>query len=142
MIKSVLASLCIIAATLSGLYAPALLSGQGADQESETAHAKTEPFKSDHIAVAVFHEGKVAGYFTSRLSCDVTDPSFKDSILARLTHELYKAVYASGNVDFRNPQPEEIIALAGAIAKGLNERAGKAVIENLKIEEPDFLRRL
>lgn len=142
MVKSVIAAVWIIAVTLAGLYAPSLLQDPASGEESETAHVKPEPFKSDHIAVAIFRDGKVAGYFTSRLNCNLMDPSFKDSILARLTHELHKAVHASVDIDFRKPQPKEISALAAKIAKGFNERAGKPVIEDLKIEEPDFLRRL
>jgi hypothetical protein len=142
MIKSIIAAVWIIAVTLAGIYAPALMHGQRGSGEIEPAHAAPEPFKSDHIAVAIFRDGKVAGYFTSRLNCELLDPSLKDSIAARLTHELYKAVYASGEVDFRKPTPEEVSALAAMITKGLNERAGKPVIENLKLEEPDFLRRL
>jgi hypothetical protein len=141
MVKSILAALLIIAATLSGLHGPTLLQKSGGGESAE-AHSKPEAFKSDHIAVAIFEDGKVAGYFTSRLNCELTDPSFKASILQRLTHELYKAVHSSNEVNFREPRPEQLSALADKIAKGINDRAGKPVIENLSVEEPDFLRRL
>jgi hypothetical protein len=141
MAKSVIAATWIIAMTIAGLYGPFFLRTHGGDS-SEAPGAAPEPFKTDHIAVAVFRDGKVSGYFTARLNCDLTDPSFKDSVLARLTHELYKAVYANTKVDFHKPQPEELTALSEDIAKGVNRRAGKPVIENLTIEEPDFLRRL
>jgi hypothetical protein len=141
MVKSFIAALWIIAMTLAGLYGPSLLRTHGG-HKSEAPGTAPEPFKTDHIAVAVFRDGKVSGYFTSRLNCDLTDQSFKDSVLARLTHELYKAVYANTKIDFHKPQPEALTALAEEIAKGLNGRAGRPVIENLKIEEPDFLRRL
>ncbi len=141
MVKSVIAALWIIAMTLAGLYGPPLLLTRDADK-SEAADAAPEPFKTDHIAVAIFRDGKVAGYFTSRLNCELLDASLKDGITARLTHELYKVVYANSEIDFRKTQPEELTALAEEIAKGVNGRAGKPVIENLIIEEPDFLRRL
>jgi hypothetical protein len=141
MVKSILAAFCIMGATLAGLYAPGLLEFTG-DVESQEIHAKPELFKSDHIAVAIFENGEVAGYFTSRLNCELTEPSFKASILARLTHELYKAVHSSTGVNFRKPGPEQLSALADKITKGINERAGKPIIEKLTIEEPDFLRRL
>jgi hypothetical protein len=141
MVKSILAAICVISATLAGLYGPSFLTQENSGNR-EAVHGKPEPFESDHIAVAVFRDGKVIGYFTSRLKCDVMDPSFKDSVLARLTHELYKAVYANAQLDFRKMQPEQAASLAGQIAQQLNDRAGKAVIENLTIEEPDFLRRL
>jgi hypothetical protein len=141
MVKSILAAFLIFAATLGGLYAPTLLQKSGGSETSE-AHAKPEPFESDHIAVAIFEDGKVAGYFTSRLNCELTDPTFKASILARLTHELYKAVHSSTGVNFRKPGSGQLSTLADEITKGINKRAGKPIIEKLIIEEPDFLRRL
>jgi hypothetical protein len=142
MIKTIIAASWITAATLAGLYGPAFLQTPGASGESQSPHAKPEPFKSDHIAVAIFKDGNIDGYFTARLSCTLLDASLKDGLLARLTHELYKAVNASAKIDFRKPQAEQLSALAGDMMKGLNARAGKPVIENLAIEEPDFLRRL
>jgi hypothetical protein len=139
-IKSIIAAILIIAATLGGLYAPTLLKKSG--DVTEAAHTKSEPFKSDHIAVAIFVDGKVTGYFTSRLNCELTDPSFKASALQRLTHELHKAVYASAEINFRKPGSDALSEIADKITKGVNERAGKSVVENLTIEDPDFLRRL
>jgi hypothetical protein len=141
MIKSILATVLVIAATLGGLYAPAFLQKPDGSETGEL-HAKPEPFKSDHIAVAIFEEGEVVGYFTSRLTCELTDPSFKASILPRLTHELYKAIHSSSDVNFRKASPEQLSAIAQKISKGVNERAGKPVIGKLLVEEPDFLRRL
>jgi hypothetical protein len=141
MVKTIVVAICIMSATLAGLSIPGLLQFAGDDESRET-HAKPEPIKSDHIAVAIFENGKVEGYFTSRLNCELTDPTFKASILARLTHELYKAVHSSTGVNFRNPGSEQLSTLADEITKGTNERAGKTIIEKLIIEEPDFLRRL
>jgi hypothetical protein len=141
MVKSILAALLIIAATLGGLYAPTLLRKSDSIETGE-AHAKPEPFKSDHIAVAIFEDGKVAGYFTSRLNYELTDPSYKTSIVPRLTHELYKAVHSSTGVNFRKTGPEQLSVIADKIIKGVNIGAGKPIIEKLTIEEPDFLRRL
>jgi hypothetical protein len=142
MVKTILTASWIIAVTLAGLYGPALMRMQGNAEESQAPHSKPEPFKSDHIAVAIFKDGKVAGYFTARLSCTLVDNSLKDSLLAKLTHELYKAVNANAVIDFRKPQTEQLSALAGEMMKALNKRTAKPVIENLAIEEPDFLRRL
>jgi hypothetical protein len=141
MIKSVLAAVLIIAATLGGLYAPTVLQKSGGGESGE-AHAKPEPFKSDHIAVAIFEDGKVIGYFTSRLTCELTDPSFKASILPRLTHELYKTIHSSAGINFRKASAEQLSSIAEKITKGVNDRASKPIIEKLVIEEPDFLRRL
>jgi hypothetical protein len=142
MIKTIIAAGWITAATLAGLYGPAFLQTSGTADESQSSHAKSEPFRSDHIAVAVFKDGNIDGYFTARLSCTLLDVSLKDSLLARLTHELYKAVNASAMIEFREPQAEQLRALAGDMMKEINARAGKPVIENLAVEEPDFLRRL
>lgn len=141
MIKPILAAVLIMFATMAGLYGPTLFR-QSAGSGDEPTHTKSEPFKSDHIAVAIFEDGKVSGYFTSRLTCELTDLSVKTSILPRLTHELYKAVHSSNGVDFRKVSPEQLSALADKIAQGVNTVAGKPVIERLAIEEPDFLRRL
>jgi hypothetical protein len=141
MVKSILAAICIMGATLAGLYVPGLLL-RTAEGENQEVLAKPELFKSDHIAVAIFENGKVVGYFTSRLSGEILDPTLKGSIIARLTHELHKAVYASPETNFRKPQPDAMTTLAEEITNGANARAAKTVIEKLTIEDPDFLRRL
>jgi hypothetical protein len=141
MVKIILAAICMMSATLAGLYVPGLLQ-RTSDRDGQELLAKPEAFKSDHIAVAIFENGKVAGYFTSRLNCELTDPSSKASILAKLTHELYKAVHSSADVNFRKPGSEQLSALADKITKDINESAGRPVIDKLTIDEPDFLRRL
>jgi hypothetical protein len=141
MVKSFIAAILIVAATLAGLYVPSLLETTGGGG-AEEVHVKPEPFKTDHIAVAIFEEGAVVGYFTSRLSGELLDPALKDVIIPQLTHQLHRAVYGRNESNFRKLRPEEVESLAGEIVKGANEKAGKPVIGKLTLEEPDFLRRL
>ena len=142
MLKIVISGVWICSVTIAALYASQTRGLFGGEPDLPGAHTTAKPFKTDDIAVAIFKSGKVAGYFTGRIMCDVIDPAYESKLAWLLTHELHKAIYQNPTISYGAPSKEDLTLLAKFMSDALNGQDNPPVIANLKIENVDFLKRL
>lgn len=145
MIKFVAAALWISIATTGAI----LMSFQfGNSGEDAAASAEPNAFQGlDYvqtgvISVPVFNKGRVEGYFLARLVFTARGTRLAQLKLpaeALLTDQVYTQLYASPEVDFTKRDSIDIDAFRQAIRTGVNERIGEPLIEEVLVQQVDYL---
>ncbi len=125
--------------TLGAIYLAVALPGPAETAAVENDPAWTEELKTDHVAVAIFDEGKVSGYFTARFRGLRAKEIDKYRIESMLVDALHRAIYAGGLVDARAPMSADFMALAADVEKRVNEKAGSQVVENVSLDDVVFM---
>jgi hypothetical protein len=145
MIKLMVVALWISLATTGAL----VYSFQSAEEHdgTETAAAVT-PFKGlDYvrtgiISVPVFDKGKVQGYFLARLVFTADGKRLAQLKLpaeALLADQVYSHLYGHPEIDFTRREALDLDAFREAIRAGVNARLGETLIEEVLVEQVDYL---
>lgn len=121
------------------MYIAVALPGPAETAAVEAEPAWTDELKTDHVAVAIFDEGKVSGYFTARFRGRRAKEIDKYRIEAMLVDALHRAIYAGGLVDAQAPLGADYKALAADVEKRVNEKAGKQAVEDVTLEDVAFM---
>lgn len=143
MIKMVAVGLWVCAVTLaSALAAVSWKAGAVPAPEGGRLFDGVATVKTRMISVPVIADGAVQGYVVTQLAFAVNS-----NVLSRLSikpdlvlvDEAIRAIYAGGDIDFRNLRRQDLPALTGALAANTNARFGVDLVEEVLIEELNYV---
>jgi flagellar basal body-associated protein FliL len=144
-IKFVLAAVWICVATLGAVFYAfqSAESKSAADEDGPlTMMGGLDYVKTEVISVPVIRDAAVEGYFLARLVYTV-DPremkKLKVPAEAVITDVVYSFVYSSPSLDFRKVKTLDPDRLRNGIREGINTRIGQQLIQDVLIEQIDYL---
>ncbi len=146
MIKLLGLGVWVMLVTVGSGYAMATLAGGGeASAPEQPTYFKGLDYKqTNSIAVPLISENAIQGYVLARFVYTVDgqlaaglavppDPIILD--------EAFRAVYSVAGFDFRNPERYDLAALLASIKETVNKRYGQKVVEDVMVDQFDFLPR-
>ena len=98
--------------------------------------------KTDIISVPVMRDGRIDGYFLTRLVYTVEPKELaKLSVPAEalITDEVYSYVYGNPELDFANHETLDLDVFRAGVRDSINKRVGEDLIHEVLIEQVDFL---
>ncbi len=143
MIKLVISGLWIGAVTLASVY----FSLQSSSPKPETGE-QTDFFggldyvRSDLLSIPAFSEGRVQGYFITRLVYTADQDVLRTLTLpphVLITDELYSLLIGNSVIEFTNMERFDMDAFRVTVRDRLNERLGKKVFHEVLVEQLEFL---
>ncbi len=137
MIRSLLASVWIVAVTLAAAYFGHTM--QGPRSASEAAQGAKQPtvVKLGTVTVPVIASGALQGYILTEISISAKTDLLKDlpqppDLL--LNDEAFKTLYGEEQIDFKHIEKTDLTILSQKIRNNINKRAGAAVAEDVFIQ--------
>lgn len=144
MIKLLGIGLWVCLVTLGAGYAVANMAA-GAPLE---AAAKPNYFegldyrKTETIAVPIIADNAIQGYVLARFVYTI-DGKLAATLAVPpdpiILDEAFRAVYSVSGFDFRHPERYDVAALLASIKETVNKRYGQKVVEDVMIDQFDFL---
>lgn len=128
--------------TMAAIYASATLSAGNSNLPEPAQSNAAEDFKTEHIAVAIFLSGKVRGYFTTRVECQVSKGANKEKLKWILANDLHRSVYANNQIKYETISENDIHVVTKALEDFLMQRKNDFQITELKLAEAQFLSRI
>jgi flagellar basal body-associated protein FliL len=148
MIKIIAIGLWVCIATLGSSYVMASM--QSSAPEGEEGKPPPSYFvgldykKTDGITVPIIANDKVQGYVLANFVYTI-DGEMASSLSVPpdpfILDEAYRAVYSTSNFDFEHPERFDLAALTASIKTAVNARYKKDVVDDVLIEQFDFLPR-
>lgn len=129
----------VIGVTVGALYFAVI-----PDTSAETTPAISEAeqaqeFRTDYLAVAIFVDGNVTGYFTTRIKGRQLAEIDSARLKALMTDALYRAIYGGNDLDPKAPLAADVKALAASVQDKINKNAGKQLVDDLRLADVTFL---
>lgn len=98
--------------------------------------------KTRLITIPIIVEGAVQGYVVTQLAFAL-DPNALDRLSIKpdlvLVDEAIRTIYAGGDIDFRRMTRQDLPAMARAMAGNVNARFGTDLVEEVFIQELNYL---
>lgn len=141
MLKLLLTGVWVCAVTLGAVYFSVQMATAPAPDEAG-AKASLQLVKGESITIPVINDGGVNGYFLSRISLRVDkDKMAKIELPATqlMTDELFTLLAGSSMVNIANISTFDPDAFKHRIREGLNKRLDDEVVEDVLIEQLDYL---
>lgn len=143
MIKLAISGLWIAGVTLASVYFSLQMTSPKTDAD------KTSDFfggldyvRSDMLSIPAFADGRVQGYFITRLVY-TAEPKVLQSLTlpphVLITDELYSLLVGNSVIDFTNMEQFDMDAFRTTVRDRLNERLGKKVFHEVLVEQMEFL---
>ena len=143
MIKFIVAAVWLCAVTIGAVF----YSDQNA---SATLNAPAPPpllggldyIKTEIVSVPVLHEGRIGGYFLTRLVYTVEPQKMAKLSVpadALIVDQVYSYIYGNPDLDFINHETLDLDAFRAGIRKKINEKVGEELIHEVLVEQVDFL---
>lgn len=128
--------------TVGGLYLTTA-GRSSVDTGNSVSAARAELLRTKIVAVPVLTEGRVIGYFLSRMNYAVADTPEAANLPfdALLRHALHAAVHQLGDLNFRDAASVDKEMIEHAITDILARRLGMPLIQDVVLEDIDFLLR-
>jgi hypothetical protein len=133
---------CLV--TLASAYAGVYwrTSARAPQPEAAKHSGGVETVRTKMLSVPIIADGAIQGYvmaqFVLTVDSKVTKSlSVKPDVFFR--DEAYRAIFAGTNVDFRNFKKQDLAGLAKQIAQGVNDRVGVRVIEDVLVQELNYV---
>ena len=145
MIKFVVAAIWISLATTGALlfsFQSAQVPSEDAKAEEPTAFHGLDYVKTDVISVPLFREGRVHGYFLTRLVYTGEATRLKALKLpaqALISDQVYSFLFANPQLDFSQRDTIDLDAFREGIRVSINERVGEELIQEVLVEQMDYL---
>ena len=143
MIKLVLAGLMVGSATLGSVYFSLQMAPeQSANQTNADFFGGLDYVRSDMLSIPAFGDGKVQGYFITRLVYTAEPEVLQTLTLpphVLITDELYTLLIGNSVIDFTNMETFDMDAFRMIVRDKLNERLGKKVFHEVLVEQMEFL---
>lgn len=98
--------------------------------------------KTDIVSVPVLHEGRIGGYFLTRLVYTVEPQRMAKLSVpadALIVDQVYSYVYGNPDLDFINHETLDLDAFRAGIRKKINEKVGEELVHDILVEQVDFL---
>lgn len=109
-----------------------------------TAFQGLDYVRTGIISVPVFDRGKVHGYFLARLVFTADGKRLAQLRLpveALLSDQVYSHLYGHPEIDFTRREALDVDAFRESIRAGVNARLGEALIQEVLVEQVDYLPR-
>ncbi len=143
MIKFIVAAIWLCAVTIGAVF----YSYQNA---SAKLNAPAPPpllggldyIKTEIVSVPVLHEGRIGGYFLTRLVYTVEPQKMAKLSVpadALIVDQVYSYIYGNPDLDFINHETLDLDAFRAGIRKKINEKVGEELIHDILVEQVDFL---
>ena len=97
---------------------------------------------TDIVSVPVLHEGRINGYFLTRLVYTVEpEKAARLSVPADalIVYQVYSYIYGNPELDFASHETLDLDAFRDGIRKKINEKIGEDLIHEVLVEQVDFL---
>ncbi|MBB3996381.1 hypothetical protein [Aureimonas pseudogalii] len=98
--------------------------------------------KTDGIAVPLIAENAIQGYVLARFVYTIDGETAAKLAVPPdpiILDEAFRAVYSVSGFDFRNPERYDLQALLGSIKESVNKRYGQKVVEDVMVDQFDFM---
>jgi hypothetical protein len=145
MIRTILAGTWACAVTLGASYAAVSWQTAAAptvEAEPERLYGGLETVRTRMISIPVVRAGAIQGYVMAQFSFSADAKTLKKlSVKADVVvlDEAFKALYSEDALDFRNLGKQDLPALAKRIVEGSNQRFGLKIIEDVFIQELNYV---
>jgi hypothetical protein len=143
MIKSLITGIWACVVTLGAVYYG--LSWQlGAElaNKNDRTHEALESMKPKMMSVPVIQDGAVQGYIVAQFVFVIDSSLVKHLSVpldSFLVDEGVKAIYGGEIPDFRKVKRQDLMAMTKTIAENLNKRFGAPIIQDVLIQELNYL---
>ena len=143
MIKFIAAAIWICAVTIGAVF----YSFQSASARMDAPAAPPllgglDYVKTDIVSVPVLHEGRISGYFLTRLVYTVEPEKVARLSVpaeALIVDQVYSYIYGNPKLDFVSHETLDLDAFRDGIRKKINEKIGEELIHEVLVEQVDFL---
>ena len=135
--------LVAIASTLAGSFAVRTWANSKKTPPRADEYATLEVIKLEPVSVPIVRNGRVEGYIIARASVSAEDSEVKKSrplLVVYASEAVFRAVYEDEVFDFSAPKPAQFPLLAERISKLANEKLGRAIIKQSRVESLDFVK--
>ncbi len=137
MIRSLLTSVWIVAATLAAVYFGHSMQGSRSSPNAAQVAKGPTTVKLGSITVPVIAGGMLQGYILTEISVSAKSDLLKGlpqppELL--LSDEAFKTLYAEEQIDFKHIEKTDLTMLSHKIRDSINSRAGAAVAEDVFIQ--------
>ena len=143
MIKLVLTGVWICAVTLASVYfSMQLAAAPKVDEEAAARAAALELVKGTQATIPVIADGAVKGYFLTRLSFTANKDLAAKQVVPvgeAITDELYTLLVGQRMIDVEKLDGFDAEAFRARVKEGLNKRFGEEVIDEVLIEQIDYI---
>ncbi|WP_061932167.1 hypothetical protein [Aureimonas sp. AU22] len=98
--------------------------------------------KTDTIAVPIIAENAIQGYVLARFVYTIDGKTAATLAVPPdpiILDQAFKSVYSVSNFDFKHPARYDLPALLAELKGNVNARYGKPVVEDMMVDQFDFL---
>lgn len=143
MIKLAISGLWIAGVTLASVYFSLQMTSANSDADQHSDFfGGLDYVRSDMLSIPAFADGRVQGYFITRLVY-TAEPKVLQSLTlpphVLITDELYSLLVGNSVIDFTNMEQFDMDAFRTIVRDRLNERLGKKVFHEVLVEQMEFL---
>lgn len=143
MIKLAISGLWIAGVTLASVYFSLQMTSPNTDADKNSDFfGGLDYVRSDMLSIPAFADGRVQGYFITRLVY-TAEPKVLQSLTlpphVLITDELYSLLVGNSVIDFTSMEQFDMDAFRTTVRDRLNERLGKKVFHEVLVEQMEFL---
>ena len=143
MIKLVITGVWICGVTLASVYFALQSASKPAEpREQADFFGGLDYVRSDLISIPAIYEGKVRGYFITRLVY-TAEPEVLNALTlpphVLITDQLYTLLVGNRVIDFSRVEEFDLDAFRIVVRDGLNEKLGRKVFHEVLVEQMEFL---
>lgn len=143
MIKFIAAALWICAVTLGAVFYSFQAAGQrGVGEPPKPMLGGLDYVKSDMISVPLLRDGKIDGYFLTKLVYTVEPAEIKKLSIpaqALMTDQVYSYLYTNPQIDFTKKESIDLDAFRNSIRDTINARVGVDLVHDVLVDQVNFL---
>lgn len=142
MIKLILTGAWVCIVTLGTVYFSVVMATAPATDPDAEKKAALELVKGESITLPMISNGKVAGYFLSKISFMLDKEKMKGVELPMteyLTDELFTLLVGNKMVDIADTSTFNVDEFRKGVKEGLNKRFGDEIVADVMVEQLDYL---
>jgi len=142
MVKLLVAGLWVCVVTLGAVYFSVKMATAPAVDPEIARQAGLELVKGEAITIPLIADGKVGGYFLGRISFMMNKEKSKGAELPMtelMTDELFTLLIGNKMIDIAHMADFDVAKFREAIKTDMNKHLGDGFVEEVLIEQLDFL---
>lgn len=143
MIKFIAAALWICAVTLGAVFYSFQAAGErGVGETPKPMLGGLDYVKTDMISVPLLRDGRIDGYFLTKLVYTVEPAEIKKLSIpaqALMTDQVYSYLYANPQIDFTKKESIDLDAFRKSIRDTINARVGAELVHEVLVDQVNFL---
>ncbi|MDX8432901.1 MULTISPECIES: hypothetical protein [Mesorhizobium] len=143
MIKFIAAAIWICAATLGAVFYSFQAAGKaGVGETPKPMLGGLDYVKTDIISVPLIRDGRIDGYFLTKLVYTVEPEQIKKLSIpaqALITDQVYSYLYSNPQIDFTKKDTIDLDTFRKAIHDTINARVGVELVHDVLVDQVNFL---